>query len=516
MLLYLQYNNHFICSHTTSPNAFTLFRAYCSCQYIIHRREQCRRLQIYEQVQRARQLRASLEEAANLADALPDNSSTSYSEAMSILQSSLPQINQLVHLTEAIRGKQTVEDPAEYDKWHKWMDIRNNSEEAQQKREQRTLRRQLRDFAREKNPDLDPIDELLEARHDSLIPKPNKDNVHSKCGEINDPDEWEMGADVEDDTDDVMSDNYEYDAGNDDGEFIPKAYQLEVESESDSDMILQRQRNSRRSSKRVKADVPPSNADIDHQPDPNEIWAKRQAMAISREISDVPPLAHRLFPLESAKKKAKLHTDRKSDRGILSDSPSIKRAKARKNPPETIVTVSNNILRKAPPETMPAEDLATYAAVAEARAKAAAFASFQSAAKAQAKRPAKPSNSSKGRPSKKKCHDCRNATTRYRSCSYWKLTGKCKKSFCIDCLSSKYTLGDDVKSPTNEDGVSLDEIIMCAALDAEWHCPSCLGTCMCNLCVKERKREEEREKVRDDAERKSSRRSAGSTYSNFF
>lgn len=47
----------------------------------------------------------------------------------------------------------------------------------------------------------------------------------------------------------------------------------------------------------------------------------------------------------------------------------------------------------------------------------------------------------KDRPSKK-FHDCKNPTTPYRHCNYWTFSGdNCGKSFCVNCLSSKYTLG---------------------------------------------------------------------------
>jgi hypothetical protein len=120
----------------------------------------------------------------------------------------------------------------------------------------------------------------------------------------------------------------------------------------------------------------------------------------------------------------------------------------------------------------------------------------------------------------KKCHECKNSSNRHRVCNYWKLSGftgaKCGKVFCIDCLTSKYSAGDDVLGPSKPDGTPIEEIMMNSTLDSEWHCPSCLGTCQCNACVVQRKREEEREKNRGDVERKSQRRSAHSSYYNFF
>ena len=106
---------------------------------------------------------------------LPSDSPSSYPRAMSILQSAIPDINRLVRLTEVIRGKQTIRDPErEYDSWNEWTRTRNKMEEEQRLREQRTLRRQLREFAIEKNPVLE-VDEELERWHDSLITKPECD-----------------------------------------------------------------------------------------------------------------------------------------------------------------------------------------------------------------------------------------------------------------------------------------------------------------------------------------------------
>lgn len=122
----------------------------------------------------------------------------------------------------------------------------------------------------------------------------------------------------------------------------------------------------------------------------------------------------------------------------------------------------------------------------------------------------------------KKCHDCRKSSNRHRVCNFWKLSGftgaKCGKVFCIDCLTSKYSVGDDVHDGSKKsNGKSIEEIMKDPALDFEWHCPSCLGVCQCHVCVAHRKREEEREKNRGDGGRKSQRRTtAHSSYYNFF
>eukprot|EP00545_Synedropsis_sp_CCMP1620_P007432 CAMPEP_0119006272 /NCGR_PEP_ID=MMETSP1176-20130426/2204_1 /TAXON_ID=265551 /ORGANISM="Synedropsis recta cf, Strain CCMP1620" /LENGTH=406 /DNA_ID=CAMNT_0006958171 /DNA_START=80 /DNA_END=1300 /DNA_ORIENTATION=+ len=74
----------------------------------------------------------------------------------------------------------------------------------------------------------------------------------------------------------------------------------------------------------------------------------------------------------------------------------------------------------------------------------------------------------------RRCHDCKSSTTYFRRCHYWFLTGaKCSKTFCSKCLIFKYGCPSEENWDMN---------------DPDWHCPSCLGTCLCSDCVKERKR----------------------------
>ena len=73
-----------------------------------HSREPNRQLQIHQQLVQARRLRASLDDVANRIESLPSTSSTSYPQAMEILQLSHPQIHQLARLTEALRGGYTL------------------------------------------------------------------------------------------------------------------------------------------------------------------------------------------------------------------------------------------------------------------------------------------------------------------------------------------------------------------------------------------------------------------------
>ena len=165
--------------------------------------------------------------------------------------------------------------------------------------------------------------------------------------------------------------------------------------------------------------------------------------------------------------------------------------------------------------------------------KSAAATTTSALAKKPRPTPAVPKKAPKPR-SVTKCHDCKSVTNRHQVCSYWKPTGitgtKCGKVFCLECLQSKYTVGDDVRGSNddNESGPFSSNVSACAkstiedimqnpALDSEWHCPSCLGTCQCNTCVVQRKRDEEREMNRLEGERKSKRRAAAhSSYYNFY
>ena len=419
---------------------------------LISRREHRRRVQIHDLLQRARRIRASLEESANLADALPSNNPSSSSEAMSILQSSLPQINQLVRLTEALRGEGTIDNPEiEYDAWNEWTRYKSEMEEEEGLREQRILRRQLREFATEKNADIE-INEELEGRHDALIPKPRDD-------------EQKFGA--EGSAEEVYA--YDYEPESDD-EFIPQTSQFEfarsnsarerTQSESEDDLPM-KSLSRKKSIKRQKSD---------------EGARKRP-----------PEASQTLYPRQPAQARRKA----KADSGtVMRLTPGGTYVAARTKMKKTTNPAGTNIMAK------PAVSTAT-SSVKTVKVKAA---------------PVK-----KDRPTKK-CHYCRKPSIRYRNCNYWSLTGvKCLKKFCIDCLSSKYTLGDDIKSTTNPSGKSIEEIILNPKLDAEWHCPSCLGTCQCDACVTQRKKDAERERIKNEAARKSSRRAAmGNNYSYFF
>ena len=424
-------------------------------QSLYYRREPRRRVQIHDQLQRARHIRASLEEAANLADALPSNNPSSSSEAMSILQSSLPQINQLVRLTEVLRGKGTIDNPEmEYEEWNEWTRYKNEVEEEERLREKRMIRRQLREFAKEKNDEIE-INEELERRHDALIPKPS-DN------------EQKLGAKV------PAEEVYAYDnEPESDDEFIPQTSQFarsnsaraRTQSESEDDLPMKSLSRKKSSYIRQKSDE----------------GARKRPPEASQTLYTRQPA--------QAKKKAKV-----VDSGtVMRLTPGGTYVAVRKNPPQMKKTTNPDgaTIMAKPIVSMATSSFRTI------KVKAA---------------PVK-----KDRPTKK-CHYCRKPSIRYRNCNYWSLTGvKCLRKFCIDCLSSKYTLGDDVKSATNPNGKSIEEILLNPKLDAEWHCPGCLGTCQCDACVTQRKKDEEREKIKNEAARKSSRRSAmGNNYSYFF
>jgi len=73
----------------------------------------------------------------------------------------------------------------------------------------------------------------------------------------------------------------------------------------------------------------------------------------------------------------------------------------------------------------------------------------------------------------RKCHDCKVMTSDFRKCHFWLASGiKCRKSYCKECLVSKYKV-DDFDLFPNKEG---------------WHCPACLGTCQCIPCVKEQEK----------------------------
>jgi len=89
-----------------------------------------------------------------------------------------------------------------------------------------------------------------------------------------------------------------------------------------------------------------------------------------------------------------------------------------------------------------------------------------------------PSRRRRNNKTPRKCHDCKSSVLDFRRCNYWFLTGsRCGKTYCFRCLKVTYGMNCD-NTP---------------ATDKEWHCPSCLGTCICPDCVKERRKEQRRQ-----------------------
>ena len=414
-------------------------------------------------------------------------------DAMAILQSSLPQIYQLVRLTEALRGNYTIEDgDAGYDEWHEWVKHQNEREEEQSKREQRIIRQQLRLFGKENNSEL-MMDEELEARHDSLIVKPKEVDI-AECDDVREVEMKEKYFDMQqshandveciDDRRMMGATKARETRSRSDDEtgsgigvdvcFLP---QPEVDTESDEEF------EPKRRSKRRKKECRESNAAYRKICSSPLVGASNSHVSLSVEKS-----SFKKTEIDKADKEGCVKTKNALD---MSDLLADDKPPTRKSPPETLY--SDICLSSAP----------LAAAKHSARSKISATpANTKKSYTASSRAP-------KSRPPRK-CHDCKESTTQYRQCNYWKLSGnKCGKSFCINCLSSKYTLGEDALSPFNPDGIPIEEIVMCSSLDVEWHCPSCLGTCECIACVRQRKKDVERGGSQWEKLRKSSRRSAG-------
>jgi hypothetical protein len=412
-----------------------------------------RKIKLHNQLVRARRLRAVIEDAASRADALPDNSPESYSQAMEILQSTAPYINELTRLTEALLGGYTLNDH-EYNEWNAWTEKKNEEDEEGFMRDQRILRRELREWGKETNPNFQ-MDAELEKRHDALIYKRKAEPL---------PHGPEISEDVIDwDVLQQSRDSGKYKVRNNNCEDKKKRRTARRESNDAWNQTSQRKYKAHRD----------DDANI-------QTAGKKRQRRMSNRTSNQSAGGTIGMPL--------MNND---------DYPSTKPRHPTKRPSidtkggnrEKKVKIERSSL-KHPPElcmSLPA--------------------------------PAGPSSkpTSLGR-APKKCHDCKETTSHYRKCSYWQVNGnKCGKFFCVECLSSKYTLGDDVLSDNNTNGIPIDEIVKNKKYDAEWHCPSCLKTCLCASCVKRRHFEDEKERVRKQGERRSGRRSTGhSDYSNFF
>ena len=79
-------------------------------------------------------------------------------------------------LTDALRGNFTLEDE-QYGELNDLIKVNNEMKDAQFMREQRIIRRELREFGRETNQYFE-VDEQIEQRHDAHISKPEEENGH--------------------------------------------------------------------------------------------------------------------------------------------------------------------------------------------------------------------------------------------------------------------------------------------------------------------------------------------------
>ena len=436
-------------------------------------RAHTRRLQLHAQLRRARTLRASLEEAATLAESLPSSEpSSSYPRAMSILQSSLGDINRLVRLTEALRNKHTFDNPeVEYEEWNEWCKEKNDVEEDTRKREQRILRRQLRGFAKEKNPNLE-MDDELEKRHDGLISK--KPWEEENDGEV----DWKMGADSAeyDGTSGSASENESEQRA----PLPPQSTKYDTDTENDDQRRVRKQPIREREEGRLGAintTVPPLDADEDDEAPLSSLATRNQTPKAAVGSGSVG---------SGIAKKARVEDSNKPKAAAVTTTATIsdvnKKPPSRKDPPEAIRSSSNNSSGGGggtPPPTTTASELPKKKAHPTTKSKKLFGKKLEIVTikkeKSHDHHHANDNNNANSPPSNtspspstsktilttvaasktkgggprpfKKCHQCKNSTRRYRSCNYWKLTGKCRKVFCIDCLSSLYTLGDDVEVP---------------------------------------------------------------------
>jgi hypothetical protein len=439
------------------------------------RQEPIHRQQIHKQIEHSRRLRSSLEDAVAAVEALSSSSPPSelsqqqqQQEAMNILQSSLPQMLQLEKLTKALEGRGG--GGAYHDSKSNWCndDYCNSTgkimtcreeeklekKQQQMERDQRIIRQYLLEFVRESNSSTAEDDkELL---HDSLT---GGWNVTSKVSST--------------------------------AEMMRK--EKPVWSFVDNSRVTASQRATlpKPTTLTNKTFKRGSTYSLEDQP-----RRKRGSHDYSNATSRMHD-GHLKFVQEGEKKREK-----PSPGGAPQDD-----------------LLSGTFFSRPP--------AFTSSHTSASNNKAAAAAPTKNPPPVVSKKAPKPRRA-------KQCHDCKTSTNRHRVCNYWKLSGftgfKCGKVFCIDCLRSKYSVGDDVLGGGGGGGgdgdgdqsskyksKTIDDIVMNSTFDSDWHCPSCLGTCLCDTCVVQRKREGEREKNRGEGKRKSQRRTtAHSSYYNFF
>jgi hypothetical protein len=385
---------------------------------------------------------------------------------MSILQSAIPDINRLVRLTEVIGGNQWIRDPErEYESWNEWTRDRDTKEEEKRLREQRGLRRQLREFALEAN-SMIKVDEELERWHDSLINKPeNNGGLADGGGDVSSASESETSEYETDNGSNRVFSSFQFERSNSNAH-RDAARELDI---TDGQSL----RSVARAISKDGSKGGGCNEDARKRPpefSPDSLFDRFQKNrgGVFDEITTVsagiapeegekrpPNIAHELLPNQSHRDVE--HGTKTRDVGAELSLLTPKEApKKRSHKKKSAQAVKD--------ETRIVGGIKDYDGAHSIK---------------------------QGPP--KKCHDCKNSSTNYRNCHYWTVTGKCKKKYCIDCLSSKYPL-------TMVDTIN----------ELEWHCPSCLV---------QRQKEEEWERNRNESERKSSRRSAAggaNSYSFFF
>lgn len=424
-------------------------------------------------------------------------------------------IDQLVRLTKILDGNEgcLTNDTAIDTEIQKSESSENHPNDMQQQlRDQRMIRRQLRLFARERNPDLE-FDEELERRHDSFVRKKNASG--KKEVQIN----KEGSAVATSGKEEVQMDkegNSIKASGKDkvqvkEGGNIKASGKIKLKMDKDGTSSKASEKTKVQIDKEGSSDKSVS-ATTNSESESDKMHAAKTADP-DADTSDFATSFYNASGRESRKRLAKAASDdagqdtlgsgetQKITHALLVQ-PQAKKARIQQRESNNNCTAPVTQKSHAPRVQPDAKNVriqqkeSNHSVTAPVNKKPAVLGKTPS----DAPPPLPP----------RKCHECKNMCTVYRSCHYWNWTIKCIKKYCIPCLSTKHTLGSDVISDTNPDGIYLpDEIGTNPDYDREWHCPS---------CVAQRESEEERERIRNnDASRKSSRKSAmGNNYAGFF
>ena len=395
---------------------------------------------------------------------------------MEILQNSHPQIHQLARLTEALRGGYTLNSNEEgHDEYTEWIRHQNEKEEEQTKRDERIIRQQLREYGREMNPHL-ALNWGLERMHDEHMTKP-------KIGE--------GGGDA---------------AASATSSSAVAASTITKRSTEGVVKVSTASSSKKRKTGHTKKD----RAKARKRKSGTYIAAVKWQQSIGSTTTN-----SSVSVTQGYLRSTTAWNDKAAKEAVLHPATAVALNVATATNADAVggVCVKETIADEKPPARKDSPETRRASACDPPPAAIAAAPTTQQPVQAPSNTATK---SLTPRPYKK-CHHCRDTNAEYRKCNYWNLSGsKCGKVFCITCLSSKYTLGDDVAHPSNPNGVTLEEILDRPSLDREWHCPSCLGPCQCKTCVRQRQREEEKVKSREEAERKSSRKAAAhQSYYNF-